>query len=272
MDVATGKSTKVAGYGAGACSPDGKTWALLGHLDNDLWLTDAATGKTRKVADAVKATRFPGVAWAPDGKRLALSGHRVGTTVRDMPAATVAKHLPGADPVLGWSPDGKFLATGAGVFDVEKGAKVPLPGVADAFGWSRDGKRLYASGEGGLVLIDWASPKRKQLRNAPTYFLRPGRWPQAVGGAGVNFQLPGGADAVGRVEADSHDSVVLPLRNARMLVVAANGHYRVIGDEKDGELVYVVRTDEGDEVLTPAQMEKRYGWKNDPSKVRLLAD
>jgi hypothetical protein len=35
------------------------------------------------------------------------------------------------------------------------------------------------------------------------------------------------------------------------------------------EIVYVVETERGQETLTPAEMAKKYGWKNDPAKVRL---
>ena len=36
------------------------------------------------------------------------------------------------------------------------------------------------------------------------------------------------------------------------------------------EVVYVVQTDQGQEVFSPEEFEKKYGWKNDPEKVRLL--
>jgi hypothetical protein len=35
------------------------------------------------------------------------------------------------------------------------------------------------------------------------------------------------------------------------------------------EFVYVVQTDTGQETLTPEEFSNRYGWKNDPEKVRL---
>jgi hypothetical protein len=37
----------------------------------------------------------------------------------------------------------------------------------------------------------------------------------------------------------------------------------------DEALVYIVKTDRGQETLTPLQFANRYGWQNDPSKVRL---
>jgi hypothetical protein len=34
-------------------------------------------------------------------------------------------------------------------------------------------------------------------------------------------------------------------------------------------VAYVVETERGQETLTPAEMAKKYGWHNDPAKVRL---
>ena len=46
------------------------------------------------------------------------------------------------------------------------------------------------------------------------------------------------------------------------------GHYRGT-PRADQLIVYVVRTAKGQEVLTPKEFEDKYGWKNDPDKVRL---
>ena len=54
------------------------------------------------------------------------------------------------------------------------------------------------------------------------------------------------------------------------MVVDSRVMGNTIGTPKaEREIVYVVETDKGQETLTPAEMEKRYGWKNDPGKVRL---
>lgn len=44
------------------------------------------------------------------------------------------------------------------------------------------------------------------------------------------------------------------------------GHHRLKKGEANPHL-YVVQTKKGQETLTPAEFEKRFGWKNDPSKV-----
>ena len=38
------------------------------------------------------------------------------------------------------------------------------------------------------------------------------------------------------------------------------------------ELVYVAETDRGQETLTPDEFAAKYGWKNDPERVRLTAN
>jgi hypothetical protein len=64
---------------------------------------------------------------------------------------------------------------------------------------------------------------------------------------------------------------LVPLWRERSLAVSPDGHYRgTPGIES--ELVNVVETDQGQETLTPAEFARRYNWKNDPDKVRLLGD
>lgn len=61
---------------------------------------------------------------------------------------------------------------------------------------------------------------------------------------------------------------IVPLRNGAWLTGRPDGHYRGSpGVEK--EIVYIVQTEAGQEVLTPDEFEKKYGWKNDPQRVRL---
>jgi hypothetical protein len=62
--------------------------------------------------------------------------------------------------------------------------------------------------------------------------------------------------------------VLVPLRNAQQLLIAADGHYR--GTPRiEREFVYVVQTDHGQATLTPEEFAKRYGWQNDPARVQL---
>ena len=56
------------------------------------------------------------------------------------------------------------------------------------------------------------------------------------------------------------------LSDERSLVISPAGHYRG-SPGVARELVYVVATDAGTELLEPSDFEQRFGWKNDPSRV-----
>ena len=57
----------------------------------------------------------------------------------------------------------------------------------------------------------------------------------------------------------------------RYLVVGGEGHYRGVPQRMiDAEMVCVVQSERGQEALTPAQFEEKYGWKNEPEQVQLV--
>jgi hypothetical protein len=62
----------------------------------------------------------------------------------------------------------------------------------------------------------------------------------------------------------------IPDKEERYLSVSADGHFRFNGDAQL-HVVYVVQTADGQETLTPAEFENKYGWKNDPDKVHLTS-
>jgi hypothetical protein len=52
--------------------------------------------------------------------------------------------------------------------------------------------------------------------------------------------------------------------------ITFTGHYAGPKNIED-HLVYVAQTESGEHItLTPVEFEKKYGWKNDPKKARLL--
>jgi len=64
------------------------------------------------------------------------------------------------------------------------------------------------------------------------------------------------------------NATLLPLSDERGLAVSGAGHFR--GTPHAGvqrEVVYVLQTDQGQEMLTVEEFEKRFGWKNDPDRV-----
>jgi hypothetical protein len=74
----------------------------------------------------------------------------------------------------------------------------------------------------------------------------------------------------GRAATGRPIAVLVPLADKMGLSVSAAGHYRgTPGQAMARQLVYVVDTGHGLETLSPAEFEKKYGWKNDPEQVRL---
>ena len=54
-------------------------------------------------------------------------------------------------------------------------------------------------------------------------------------------------------------------------MISPDGHFTGSPGVEE-ELVYLVQTDEGQETLSPAELEEKYGWKNDPSTVILMVE
>lgn len=50
---------------------------------------------------------------------------------------------------------------------------------------------------------------------------------------------------------------------------SSDGHYRA-SPGAEGELRHVVQTEEGQQTLTPEEFAKKFDWKNEPEKVRLI--
>jgi hypothetical protein len=69
------------------------------------------------------------------------------------------------------------------------------------------------------------------------------------------------------VESGKPIGVITSLTKPLILAIGADGHYR--GSEGiEAEIVYVVRTEQAQEMLTPEEFARKYGWKNDPARVR----
>ncbi|HEX7378625.1 MAG TPA: hypothetical protein VF278_16010, partial [Pirellulales bacterium] len=69
--------------------------------------------------------------------------------------------------------------------------------------------------------------------------------------------------ATGRLQA-----TLVGLRDGECAVVNLDGHY--IGTPKaESDLVYVVQTADGQELLSPKEFAAKYGWKNDPTSVSI---
>jgi hypothetical protein len=70
------------------------------------------------------------------------------------------------------------------------------------------------------------------------------------------------------IETNRPCGVMMMLPDDRYVSFSPDGHY--CGSPRvERDLVYVVQTDTGQEMLTPEEFAKRFGWKNDPERVRL---
>ena len=83
----------------------------------------------------------------------------------------------------------------------------------------------------------------------------------------ANEGIPG-ACVLWDVAQDRELGVLATLPREQSIAISPEGHWRGT-PRADRFIVYVVRTAKGQEVLKPKEFEDRYGWKNDPDKVRL---
>jgi hypothetical protein len=60
---------------------------------------------------------------------------------------------------------------------------------------------------------------------------------------------------------------LLSLRGEQDTIVSPDGHYAGPPD-MEKRIVYVIQTEQGQDSLTPEELAKKYGWKNDPTKVQ----
>jgi WD40 repeat protein len=239
--VPTGKTEWVTLEGArpgvnGTVSPDGRVLPRSrGPLEAiELW--DCSTGKRLRTLEESAGVPVYSVRWSADGKLLAVWSKGL-VLVWQSDTGKVWRRLPWERCELCWSPRQRTLALyydgTIHLWDIDS----PRPRVdfqAQVEGWapwwSPDGRVLVTGGQTGDAWF----------------------WDAATGtplGRMVGMYDPHGL--------------------AAWLLVSPEGHYR-LSEGADVDIVYVIATDGGQEVLTPAEMERRYGWRNDPDKARLL--
>ena len=135
--------------------------------------------------------------------------------------------------------------------------------------WSPDGKTLACCGwderTKAVQLLDAASGEiRRTLKD---------------GSPGILWWLPDGnvwgyddrLSTFWQWDADSGRLLKtwIMLSDTQSVAIGPDGHYRGT-PEVEQELVYVVQTDRGQQTLTPEEFAAKYGWMNDPRRVRLI--
>jgi WD40 repeat protein len=258
-------------------SPDGKAIALFNG--NKTGLLDIASGKiTHQLGGAGGLT-----AWSPDGTRIAVFNGRGGSpglSGAHVCSTATGKRQQSLSPTdgsqkcaaLAWSPDGTLLATGWGdgivrVWDPATAKPLhKLPGHTGQvvyLAWAKDGKTLLSDSEDGTHRV-WHLPPEKLPEIRP--------WRMYAPSPDLRLGAVGDLNTIRLHEIANNRpvGVLMLLPGRRLMCIHPEGHYRGSpGVERD--LRYVAQLPDGSQVtLTPAEFEKRFGWKNDPEKVRLI--
>lgn len=256
-------------------SPTGKYVIRMINKGTVRVFTGGATPKIVKDVDEVTSVGKATVSWSADEKRVAvlfqLPEYWARLHILSLPDGKVLGTWQGfsADHVA-LSPDGKRAAIswGSAVKVCTVGRRDPetMPDLGYVPGWSADGKHLAGVSESTGTIWMSSDPERKPAAApARLYSRKPGSaaWSLAGAVSGIRFY-----------NADTRETAATLLR-LRMqpapvdVILTGDGHFKTFG-AADGLLVYIAETEAGDMVaLSPKDFEAKYGWRNNPAKVKV---
>jgi WD40 repeat protein len=255
-----------------AWSPDGK---MLASFAEEGWLWGTAAGQPLRALTGRPPGRVTVIAWSPDGTSLATADpHRAAVDLWDAATGkhrrTLSGHAAGVT-ALAWSPGGGLLASGSldktvrlwkAAGDLEETLKDPPGGPAKVFAlaWLPDGQGLAALC-GNRTVPFW------RVGAGPA---TPGGHRPALRGRAVfspnGLRLAGVFDPTGirlwDTKTGQPRGVLVFLRAGKpdeYLGVTRAGRILGVPGLVGREVVYVVKTAEGQRTLTPAEFAAKYG-------------
>jgi WD40 repeat protein len=266
-----------------AWSPSGRLLASAGE-DATTRLWDPATAKAMRILEGHAGT-IRDLSWSPNEALLASAGED--GTVRLWQASTGKPHLTFKTPTMNlsvaWSPDGKSVAAGSSdmvvrQWDPRSGRSLPdLPGHRSSVrivSWGPDGKTLAWGGPDNTVHLHPVGDEQPS-RTIPLFAedVRSHASWGLFGGFSPDLRLFAAA-ATNQVRlwhldtAQPYRTMIL-LRDEQSMTISATGHFRC-HSPIERELVVVVDTDCGQETLSREAFTRKFGWQNDPERVRLM--
>ena len=227
------------------------------------------------------------VAWSPDGTRVATVAAdkvvRLWAAADGKPVATFSPFPPApasgiATPwtSLAWAADGRGLWVTADVFAARLDTATGRYSAPENFGNGNavagvaaapDGDRLLARENYGWTFLRDRDGRRRRLLGQslgmqPRWHPDARRFLGSEGAAGLRaFDTRG----------DRRLGTLWPaVTGDHWLCVGPDGHYRGSNDV-ESQIVYVAQLDDGSQqTFMPAEFAKKFNWKNDPVKARLM--